>query len=89
MNDIIVVEHVLKFIETVLNCGNDLEIPEFYPSRTFEKVEKMMRFFWKIPNFRENDSGRAPALRVTRAETRLTVYRSLPLLSKRRVIPKQ
>ena len=40
MNDIIVVEHILKFIEMALKCENDFEISEFYPSRTFAKVEK-------------------------------------------------
>ena len=40
VNDIIVLEHMLKFIEMVLKCGNDFEISEFYPSRTFAKVEK-------------------------------------------------
>ena len=37
----------------------------------------MVRFL-KISNFLENDSGGAPALRVPRAVTRLTVHRSLP-----------
>jgi len=40
VNDIIVLEHMLKFIEMVLKCGNDFEISEFYPSRTSVKVEK-------------------------------------------------
>ena len=34
-NDIIVVEHVLKFMEMVLKCENDFEISEFYRSQTF------------------------------------------------------
>ena len=36
-NDIIVLEHILKFIEMVLNIGNDFEISEFYRSQTFLK----------------------------------------------------
>ena len=67
----------------------DFEISEFYRSRTFGKVENMMnilKFFKifeniKIRNKKIRKKGKmrgAPALRVIRAETRLTVYRSLP-----------
>ena len=45
VNDIIVVEHILKFIEMILKFENDFEIPEFYPSRIFVKVEKLGDFF--------------------------------------------
>ena len=48
VNDIIVVEHILKFIEMVLKCENDFEISEFYPARTFSKSRKMI--FLKIPS---------------------------------------
>ena len=34
-NDIIVVEHILKFIEIVLKLGNDFDISEFYRIQTF------------------------------------------------------
>ena len=44
-NDITVLEHMLQFIEMVLKDENDFEISEFYPSRTFPKSQKMMRFF--------------------------------------------
>ena len=36
-NDIIVLKHILKFIEMVLKDGNDFEISEFYRSQTFTK----------------------------------------------------
>ena len=39
-DDIIVVEHILKFIEMVLKFENDFEISEFHKPRTFVKVEK-------------------------------------------------
>ena len=39
-NSIIVVKHILKFIEMVLTDENEFEISEFYPSRIFVKVEK-------------------------------------------------
>ena len=39
MNDIIVLEHILKFIEMVLKDENDFKISEFYQPRTFAKVE--------------------------------------------------
>ena len=40
MNAIIVLEDILKFTEIVLKFVNVFEISEFYPSRTFAKVEK-------------------------------------------------
>ena len=40
VNAIIVVQHILKFIEMLLKFENNFEIPEFYPSRTFPEVEK-------------------------------------------------
>ena len=43
----------------------------------FKKVEKWADFL-KMSNFLEMIAGGAPALRVPRAETWLTVYRSLP-----------
>jgi len=36
-NSIIVVEHILKFIEIILNVENDFEISEFCRSQTFSK----------------------------------------------------
>ena len=36
----LVLEHMLKFIEMVLKDENRFEIQEFYPSRTFAKIEK-------------------------------------------------
>ena len=44
-NSIIVVEHILKFIEMELKFENDFKISEFYPSRIFVKVEKLGDFF--------------------------------------------
>ena len=38
-NDIIVLEHILKFIEMVLKFENDFEISKFYPSRIFVKIQ--------------------------------------------------
>ena len=40
VNDIIVVEHILKFIEMVLKCENDFEILEFYRIQNFLKNGK-------------------------------------------------
>ena len=40
VNSIIVVEHISKFIEMVLNDENDFEISEFYRIQTFQKIEK-------------------------------------------------
>ena len=37
VNDIIVLEHILKFIEVVLKDENDFEISEFYNIQTFQK----------------------------------------------------
>jgi len=37
VNSIIVVEHILKFIEMILKCENNFKISEFYRSRTFQK----------------------------------------------------
>ena len=65
----------------------DFEITEFYRLYIFEKVEILMFFFENFQNFPKNqdlkqkekkEKMRAPALRVIRAETWLTVYRSLP-----------
>ena len=44
-NSIIVVEHILKFIEMVLKFENNFKISEFYPSQIFAKVEKLEDFF--------------------------------------------
>ena len=55
-NDIIVLEDILKFIEIVLKFGNDFEISEFYPARTFSKSRKLL--FLKFSKFRENESRR-------------------------------
>ena len=41
---IIVLKHILKFIEMVLKDENNFEISEFYPSQTFSKIRKMRRF---------------------------------------------
>ena len=71
-------ENILKFVGMVLKCENDFEISEFYRSRTFAKVENDERFFLEISIFRKMIARGAPALRVPRAVTRLTVYRSLP-----------
>ena len=40
VNDIIVLEHMLKFIEMVPKDENDFKISEFYQPRTFAKVGK-------------------------------------------------
>ena len=40
VNSIIVLKHILKFIEMVLKFENDFEISEFYQPRTFAKIEK-------------------------------------------------
>ena len=56
-NDIIVLEHILKFIEMILKCENDFEISEFYRIQTFRK-SCFLKIYLKFSNFRENDSGR-------------------------------
>ena len=73
----------------VVKDENDFEISEFYRLWILEKVENLMKFliffqiFRKFSRLKRKDKrrkrGRAPALRVIRAETRLTVYRSLPI----------
>ncbi len=72
----------------VVKDENDFEISEFYRSRIFEKVENLMNILKISKKNRkvsrlgkereEKKRRRALALRVIRAETRLTVYRSLP-----------
>ena len=39
-NSVIVLEHILKFIERVLNVENDFEISELYRVQIVHKVEK-------------------------------------------------
>ena len=87
VNSIIVVEHILKFIEMVSKFENDFKISEFYRIQTFQKMKNNKIYFLKISYFLKNVSGRAPALRVSRAVTRLTVHRSLPSIwSSRRMM---
>ena len=45
VNAIIVVEHILKFIEMVLKDESDFGISEFYRVLTFLKSRNMLRFF--------------------------------------------
>ena len=47
-NDITVLEHILKFIEMVLNVENDFEISEFYRSQTFRKSCFLKICFFEI-----------------------------------------
>ena len=69
-----------------------LKLQSSIGSKLFKNVEKMIKFL-KISKFSKiikiekeirkekkkiREAGRTPALRVIRAETRLTVYRSLP-----------
>ena len=50
----------------------------------FEKFQSFRKFS-RLKRKREGEKrGRAPALRVIRAETRLTVYRSLPYQNNRK-----
>ena len=57
VNDIIVLEHILKFIEMVLDVENDFQISEFYRIHFFEKVDSL-QFFFEFSKLLENDSGR-------------------------------
>ena len=53
-NSIIVVKHILKFVEMVLKFENNFEISEFYHLKKL----KNDKIFLNFSNFRENDSGR-------------------------------
>ena len=62
VNDIIILEHILKFIEIVLKYGNDFKISEFY----------------RVLTFRKKNEGPGSCSTSSRAGTRLTVHRALP-----------
>ena len=51
-NSIIVVEHILKFIEIVLKFENRFEMSEFYQPQTFTKAEKWRNILQKMKNDR-------------------------------------
>ena len=56
---------------------------KFYLMQTFSKVQifaEVSKISENFEKWKENQMWGAPALRVIRAGTRLTVHRSLPLL---------
>ena len=79
--DMSVVDVVLKIRIELIKSRNDDATEKFNRLWTFEKliflveISKIWKIFEKTYNFIE---GSAPALRVIRAGTRLTVHRSLP-----------
>ena len=75
---IIVLDNVLKVRIELITLRNDNAMQKFYRVQVVSKSWSLGRNF---ENFRKNDNsikGDAPALRVIRAGTRLTVHRSLP-----------
>ena len=62
-------------MKTIWKFQNSIE------SKLFQKLKMQISFLFEKLNFAKNAkiiAGGAPALRVPRAETWLTVYRSLP-----------
>ena len=84
---IIVLDNILKICIELIRSRNDNVMEKFYRLWTFEnlifliEISKISKIFekMKIP------LRGAPALRVIRAGTRLTVHRSLPYCAGRKV----
>ena len=80
-SDMIVLDNVLKIWIELIKQRNDNAREKFYRVQWFRKVDIFGRNFENFENSRKNHKfieGCAPALRVIRAGTRLTVHRSLP-----------
>ena len=78
-SDMIVLDNVLKLWIELIKWRNYNAMEKFYSLRTFQKLIFLSKFrkFQKIEENVNSLEG-APALRVIRAGTRLTVHRSLP-----------
>ena len=77
----IVLGNVLKIWIELMKSRNDNAMEKFYRLRTFQKLVFLVEISKISKKIRKNDNsleGTAPALRVIRAGTRLTVHRSLP-----------
>ena len=77
---IIILDNVLKLWIELVKSRNDNGTEKFYRLWTFQKLIFLIEIS-KILKFLENSNffeGGAPALRVIRAGTWLTVHRSLP-----------
>ena len=79
-SDMIVLDNVLKICLELIKPSNDNAMEKFYSLRMFQKLIILVEIskISKNPLFLKNVSREAPALRVIRAGTRLTVHRSLP-----------
>ena len=77
----IVLDILLKIWTELIKYRNDKTVEKFYRLWTFQKLRYLVEIS-KISNFFEKNvnsiEGGAPALRVIRAGTRLTVHCSLP-----------
>ena len=74
----IVLYHVLKIWMELIKQRNDNAGEKFYLVQTFSKVPNLVEISKKLKNletFQIFVEGDAPALRVIRASTRLTVHR--------------
>ena len=77
----IVLDNVLKRWIELIKWRNDNAGEKFYLMRTFSKVRNLAKILKNLKNLEISENfveGGAPALRVIRAGTRLTVHRSLP-----------
>ena len=80
---IIILDDVLKLWIELIKSRNDNTTGKFYRFRVVWKntiFGRNFEIFEKSRNFEKIAEGGAPALRVIRAGTRLTVHRSLPWL---------
>ena len=80
LSDMIVLDNVLKIWIELMKLRNYDAMEKFYWGQVFSKVEISVEIskFSKISKNSKSFEGEAPALRVIRAGTRLTVHRSLP-----------
>ena len=75
---IIILDNVLRLWIELIKLRNDNATGKFYRFRVVSKSSIFSRNFEKYGKFVKLFEGGAPALRVIRAGTRLTVHRSLP-----------
>ena len=80
-SDMIVLDNVIKIWIELIKLRNDNVMEKFYRGRVVSKSSIFCRNFEnfeKSRKFEQMVDAGAPALRVIRAATRLTVHRSLP-----------